>query len=154
MREVRVEWEGPYPIKQVYGMCASNDGPGLYQIYGRHVIYGSKCLLYIGRTEDTFGKRVRSNYADWKEGTPWYQNDNQVSVRIARGTSFGNFGVLADVEAFEIFCHSPAFNSSNIGTYWGQALTIFNEGDRGNLLPRISTAELTHYGVGVREYHE
>ena len=89
MCEVRVEWEGPYPIKQVYGMCALNDGPGLYQIYGRHVIYGSECLLYIGRTEDTFGKRVRSNYADWKEGTPWYQNDNEVSVRIARDTFFG-----------------------------------------------------------------
>ena len=153
MRCVRVEWEGPFPIQKTPQM---NDR-GLYQIYGHHFIYGSGILLYIGKTaKQTFGKRVTQNYADWKPGTPWYQeDDDEVFVIVGRldyrGEDFED--VLADVEAFEIFCHSPPYNGSSIATYCGQNLIILNDGERGDLCDRLSTAEVTHSGEGVVEDH-
>ena len=37
-RVIRVEWEGTFSIDEVREMNNENDGPGLYQIYGRHLI--------------------------------------------------------------------------------------------------------------------
>lgn len=79
MQTVRVEWEGPFSLDEVRGL---NDGPGLYQIYGRHVALGAGVLLYIGKTDRTFSERVTENYRDWKPGTPWHQDDREVSVRV------------------------------------------------------------------------
>ena len=144
MRCIRVEWEGPYPIEKTRQM----DGGGLYQIYGHHFIYGSGILLYIGKTtKQTFGERVTQNYADWKPRTPRYQeDDDEVLVRLGRldyrDEDFET--VLSDVEAFEIFCHSPPYNGINIGTYWGQDLIVVNSGERGDLCEKLSTAEITH----------
>ena len=112
MRTVRVKSEGPFPIQK----ALQKNGKGLYQIYGHHFIYGSDVLLYIGKTaEQTLGERVAQNYADWKPGTPWYQEEEQVIVRFGRldyeGEDFKK--VLEDVEAFEIFRHSPPYNGSS-----------------------------------------
>ena len=146
MRTVRVKWEGPLSLDEARGL---NDGPGLYQFYGRHVIFGAGVLLYIGKTKKTFGERVTGNYRDWKPGTPWYQDDREVSVRVGHLYYNGEVlfsTLLKDVEAFQIFCHSPPYNGSNIGEYNGQSLIIKNEGDRGDLCRRLSTDELSTYG--------
>ena len=151
MRCVRVEWEGPFPIEKTRQM----NGRGLYQICGHHFIYGSGILLYIGQTaKQTFGKRVTQQYADWKPGTPWDQeSDDEVFVRVGRldysGEDFED--VLDAVEAFEIFCHSPPYNGSSISTYSRQNLIVVNEGKKGDLCERLSTAEITHLGRGVVE---
>ena len=151
MRSVRVEWEGPFPIKKTRQI----NGRGLYQIYGDHFIYGSGILLYIGKTaKQTFGKRVAQQYADWKPGTPWYQEeDDEVFVRVGRldyrGEDFED--VLADVEAFEIFCHSPPYNGEYISSHRCYNLIVMNDGDRGDLCERLSTDEVTPSGVSVVE---
>ena len=161
MRHVRVEWDGPFTVEQVFEMRGPNDGAGLYQIYGRHMIFGPDCLLYIGRTETTIGERLKTDCDEWllRKGTPWHQEWKAVSIRIGRlfftrDASFWNrksdvsfLEILADVEAFEIFCHSPPYNGSNIGAYNGQPLTVINLAERGDLLPRISTREFNHPGV-------
>ena len=54
MRVVKIEWEGPFTIDQVLELNDKSKDFGLYQIYGRHVIFGVGSLLYIGKTEDTF----------------------------------------------------------------------------------------------------
>ena len=151
MQTVRVEWEGPLPL---YKARRLNDGPGLYQFYGRHVIFGEGVLLYIGKTGKTFGERVKGNYADWKLGTPWYQDDKEVSVRVGRLYYEGDVffpQLLTDVESFQIFCHSPPYNGTNISSYSGQSLVIENVGERGDLREQLSTAELNDSGVNLGE---
>ena len=149
MRCVRVEWEGPFPIEETKQI----GGRGLYQIYGHHFIYGSGILLYIGQTtKQTLGERVTQQYADWKLGTPWYQEDNdEVFVRVGRidysGEDFEK--VLKDVEAYEIFCHSPPYNGEHISSYRCHNLIVVNEGEKGDLCKRLSTSEITELGVRV-----
>ncbi len=41
MRTVRVEWEGPLSLDAVKGLEDEDDDCGLYQIYGRHIIFGA-----------------------------------------------------------------------------------------------------------------
>ena len=62
-RVIRVEWEGTFSIDEVREMNDENDGPGLYQIYGRHLIYGSGILLYIGKSEKQLVNRVKQQHA-------------------------------------------------------------------------------------------
>ena len=153
MRTIRVKWEGPFSLDEARGL---NDGPGLYQFYGRHVIFGAGVLLYIGKTENTFGQRVTGNYRDWKPCTPWYQDDKEVSVKCGCLYYEGDEGftrlqkddpdfskLLCDVEAFQIFCHSPPYNGDRISSYSGQSLIIENVDKLGDLCERLSTDEIT-----------
>ena len=164
MRVVRIEWEGPFTIDQVLELNDKSKDFGLYQIYGRHVIFGLGSLLYIGKTEDTFSKRVKGNYADWKPRTPWYQEDREVSVRIGHLHCEGYEGfmrlqkddpdfskLLRHVEDFQIFCHSPPYNGMGISSYNGQSLIIENIGERGDLCERLSTIELNDSGMNLGE---
>lgn len=60
----RVKWEGPLTLEAVLQMQDADDF-GLYQIYGRHVVFGPASLLYIGRTEQSFGERFQSHCDSW-----------------------------------------------------------------------------------------
>ena len=164
MRVVKIEWEGPFTIDQVLELNDKSKDFGLYQIYGRHVIFGVGSLLYIGKTEDTFSKRVKGNYADWKPGTPWYQEDREVSARIGRLYYKGDEGfvrfqkddpdfskLLRHVEGFQIFCHSPPYNGTSISSYNGQSLIVGNVGERGGLCEQLSTTELNDSGMNLGE---
>ena len=44
MRTVRVEWEGPLSLDQVKELDDKDEDCGLYQIYGRHIIFGDGSL--------------------------------------------------------------------------------------------------------------
>ena len=166
MRTVRVKWEGPLSLDELKELADRDKDWGLYQIYGRHIIFGAVLLLYIGKTKATFSKRVKENYDDWKPGTPWYQ-DIEVSVRIGRLYCKSDRGfmrlqkddsefseLLCDVEAFQIFCHSPPYNGDHISSYNGQPLIIENVDKLGDLFDRLSTYELTDSGVKGSEVTE
>ena len=40
IRTVRVKWEGPLTVEEVLEMNLRHKDFGLYQIYGRHIIFG------------------------------------------------------------------------------------------------------------------
>ncbi len=68
IRTVRVEWEGPLSLDQVKALDDEDDDCGLYQIYGRHIIFGAGSLLYIGMTTVTYNRRFFSGpdpHIDW-----------------------------------------------------------------------------------------
>ena len=143
MIQCRVKWEGPFTVEAVLKMQDADDF-GLYQIYGRHVVFGPEKLLYIGRTEQSFGERFQSHWDQWLWDD---QYESDISIRLGR-VHPDSSDVLADVEAFEIYYHSPPYNSSNINAYKGQPLSVQNDGDRGDLLACISTdADLTRDGL-------
>ena len=50
MRTVRVKWKGPLSLDDVKELDDEDDDCGLYQIYGRHIIFGDDSLLYVGMT--------------------------------------------------------------------------------------------------------
>ena len=57
--EIHLAWEGPFRLDNLSKLQDENKDYGVYQIYGRHLVYGSGVLLYIGKASDqTFGKRI------------------------------------------------------------------------------------------------
>ena len=53
-------------IEEALGLNHEEDDYGLYQVYGRHVVFGSGSLLYVGRARDqTFGRRLQQHDAEW-----------------------------------------------------------------------------------------
>ena len=79
MRSVRVEWEGPFSIEEVLKLNDQNDDYGLYQIYGRHIIFGANSLLYIGKAEGlTFSQRFNQHRLEW------LLEEEGVSIRVGR----------------------------------------------------------------------
>ncbi len=103
---------------------------GIYQIYGRHIIFGADSLLYIGETNQTFSQR-------FAEHTGWLEEEGG-SIHVGRIVSedydaYNRKKVIKDTEALTINWHSPPYNSSNIDTYNGQRLKVVNLGERGSL---------------------
>ena len=140
MRSVTIEWEGSFSLDYVIdNLNDGKDDYGLYQIYGHHIVYGANSLLYIGKAESsTFSQRFSQHHSGW------LSEEEGVSIRIGRIASedyapdpsdgWSDWReVLRDAEALTIYWHSPAYNSSNIGTYNGQQLKVANRGDRGAL---------------------
>ena len=162
MRVVRIEWEGPFCLDEVKKLDDEYVAFGLYQSLMVVIsIFGADSLLYIGKTEDTFSKRVKGNYAGRKLGTPWYQDDNEVSLRVGRLNNYqqgfnyqGKSEFSQLLKAVEDFQECVSF--ATIQWYKHQLLQrsnqfIENVGKPGDLCERLSTDELTNSGMSIRE---
>ena len=146
MRSVRVEWEGPFSIEEVLKLNDQNDDYGLYQIYGRHIIFGANSLLYIGKAEGlTFSQRFNQHCLEW------LLEEEGVSIRVGRIASedyaydppdWSDWRkVLRDAEALTIYWHSPPYNSMNISEYKGQRLKVVNKDERSVLVAEYISDE-------------
>ena len=137
MQTVRVEWEGPLTVDEVLELRNRNRDFGLYQIYGRHIIFGLNSLLYVGSTNKTFSQRLRNGHVGW------LADEESVFLHIGRinreDYEVDRREVIKDTEALTIYWHSPPYNSSNIGTYKGQRLRVVNIGKRGSLDAEFSS---------------
>ena len=74
VRTIQIAWYGAYsynPIQKTFesknqlNKIEYGNRKGLYQIYGRHVIYGDNSLLYIGQTIDSFYSRISKHNDNW-----------------------------------------------------------------------------------------
>lgn len=154
MRTVRVEWEGPISLDEVKELDDKDEDCGLYQIYGRHIIFGDDSLLYIGMTTSTFRSRFfsgREPHIEWL-----VEEEGVLSVYVGRiveedyehdpphWSDWEN--VLKDAEALTIYWHSPPYNSRNIDTYKGQFLKVVNLGDLGSLEQEYISSNRTRWG--------
>ena len=83
MRSVRVEWEGPFSIEEVLELNHSEDDYGLYQIYGRHILFGADSLLYIGKAEGVTFKQ-RFNQHCFGKNEKWLLEEEGVSIHVGR----------------------------------------------------------------------
>ena len=63
MQPIRIEWEGPFSVDDVIAKLDNKDDYGLYQIYGKHIIFGENSLLYIGMTDKTFSNKLKGTGA-------------------------------------------------------------------------------------------
>ena len=81
MRTVRVKWEGPLSLDEVKELDDDDEDCGLYQIYGRHIIFGDDSLLYVGMTTWAFGRRF---FTGREPHIDWLVEEEGVSVYVGR----------------------------------------------------------------------
>lgn len=134
---------------------------GLYQIYGGHNSYGKDSLLYIGKARDnTFSQRLLNDkrlHSDFNETTiypeyirlGWIVKSNKDLKPIYEEEKWSEYIDIA--ENLLISSHCPAMNSQldlklyQIGEkYDNKNVIILNIGDKGNILPEISTFRNTY----------
>lgn len=144
---IQIDWDGPYDLTQLKQLMNDQEDYGVYQIYGKYLVYGSDVLLYIGKADrQTFGTRIS------QEG--WlYQNDAN-NLKIYIGRLHGTQPVSEEVWSKEIdlaerlllYVHKPSNNSRSISPLTDHELKhvhLLNWGHHRDLLPEVSGARWT-----------
>lgn len=139
---------GPFTLNELNLLTDDSHDYGIYQIYGKHLVYGKDALLYIGKADQqTIGKRVSQE--NW-----WNTNDSK-HLKIYAGRHAGK-GTLEEeiwskeidlAEKLLISVHKPAYNSKSLSLLQDaelQDIHILNWGDHRNLLPEISGLRWTN----------
>jgi len=88
--EIKINWSGPYGLNKVIETMNdegieengwSGNDYGLYQIYGRHILYGGNALLYVGiATQQTFSQRF-SQHEIWLADD---QEEQDIAIYLGR----------------------------------------------------------------------
>jgi len=114
---IELEWSGPFSInwdknEKFYTLsdipAQLQNTAGIYQVYGRHPVYGANVLLYIGKTEQSFGDRLMEHF----KNRFWFHSD--LSVRLT--TNSIDSVNIENVESILIAAHKPALNRDHIDT--------------------------------------
>jgi hypothetical protein len=139
---IQIAWDGPYYLKDLNDLKDEQKDYGIYQIYGKHPVYGSNVLLYIGKADyQTIGKRISQE--NW-----WDTNDSMVlTIYVGRlsGERVPNEAQWSKeidlAEKLLIYVHKPAYNSKNLNNIPDKELQdihILNWGSYRDLLPELS----------------
>ncbi|CAM5734274.1 hypothetical protein SAFG77S_11602 [Streptomyces afghaniensis] len=142
LKLIQIEWQGPFTLDELNLLTDDSHDYGIYQIYGKHLVYGKDVLLYIGKADQqTIGKRVSQE--NW-----WNTNDSkQLKIYAGRlaGVSTPNDELWSKeidlAERLLISVHKPAYNSKSLSLIRDaelQDIHILNWGDHRDLLPEIS----------------
>lgn len=157
---IQIDWEGPYTLNELNLLTNDSHDYGIYQIYGKHIVYGKDVLLYIGKADrQTIGKRISQE--NW-----WNTNDSN-HLKIYAGRIAGEHTPEEDTwskeidlaEKLLINVHKPAYNSkslTSIPDFELQDIHILNWGDHRDLLPEISglrwTSKLDNMEYAIYRY--
>jgi hypothetical protein len=153
-RNYIVTWTGPHGFPDDYyvrqASYAVHEKAQLYQVYGRHPLYGDNVLLYIGATGRPLGKRLDEHFY---RGV--LRNHEPLARRGATGSPVFSYhvGILvceptrplieADAliaEANLIPYHAPALNGRNVQRYDAPESEVQNTGARGHLAERCTVS--------------
>lgn len=118
---VNLEWEGPFHISYDRSKDAYNldlipidllNSYGLYQIYGRHPVYGQNVLLYIGETKNNndIKRNFKKRLSEHVGGRFWFHTN--LAVHLAP-CDFDEKTIL-NAESILIAAHKPALNKEHI----------------------------------------
>lgn len=151
-RLVQLQWEGPYKLTDIPSLNNEEWDYGIYQIYGKHPVYGSDVLLYIGKADlQTLGKRIsQENWLDTNDS-----NNTKIYVGRLHGPEIQSeeeWSVEIDLaERLLIYVHKPAYNARSITSLPDsklQDMHLLNWGHHRDLLPEVSglrwTQKLDH----------
>ncbi len=142
---IYIDWEGPYTFDEVDEFDDDACDYGLYQVYGRHPLYGDHVLLFLGATDGrTFADKLAEEADDW-----------EMESGLDRLAVY--FGHLSGVKTpeeqvwqqeidqalrFLIYVHKPVFNCPSLGAEPKpefRELHIINQGERGDLETEVSS---------------
>ena len=134
MREVEIEWTGPFSPEEV----KRNDNE-IYQFYGDHSVYGENVLLYIcrgeGKKDEWSGETVSTHRCADKKEISRYFKPETITVRVGKIVSNNDKVSPKIIEEILIFMHSPAWNArgvENFSLHCGSVI-INNIGEKGGL---------------------
>jgi hypothetical protein len=148
MKLIQLDWEGPYKLKELTNLMKNSVDYGLYQIYGRHPLYGNAVLLYIGKADkQTLGKRILQEN--------WHDTNDSQNLTIYIGRCAGDktpdeetwSNEIDLAERLLIHVHKPAYNSKSLYKIPMENLNsihILNWGDHCSLYPEISGLRWTN----------
>ena len=153
---IHIQWAGPLPFTEIPSFRGKTDF-GIYQVHGRHPIYGSDTLLYLGKAQHRpFGVRLlEEGWAAWEE------ENGTVSFYLGRlsGSETPTDAVwnehISRAERLLIYAHRPAHNSSGLNTNNDPSvgsLHVLNWGNRGGLLPEVSGARWSSRFATIIDY--
>lgn len=142
MKLIQIDWQGPFKLDELNLLTDNFHDYGIYQIYGKHLVYGKDVLLCIGKTDQqTIGKRVSQE--NW-----WDTNDSKhLKIYVGRlaGVSPPEEEIWSKeidlAEKLLITVHKPAYNSKSLSVIQDdelQDIHILNWGDHRDLLPEVS----------------
>jgi hypothetical protein len=153
---IHIQWSGPYPLARIGEFTGASDY-GIYQVCGKHPVYGSSALLYLGKAqEQTFGVRLQQE--GWHG---WQETNGNIEIYLGHlscSTTPDNTAwseEIARAERLLIYAHRPAHNAS--GLYRNSdpevgSLHILNWGERGCLLPEVSGARWSERFAVIEGY--
>jgi hypothetical protein len=139
---IQIDWQGPFTLNELNLLTNDSHDYGIYQIYGKHLVYGKDVLLYIGKADlQTFGKRVSQE--NW-----WNTNDTK-HLKIYAGRLAGESTPKEEfwskeidlAERLLISVHKPAYYSKSLSLIRDAEvhnIHILNWGDHRDLLPEVS----------------
>lgn len=131
---------------------------GIYQVYGSHPVYGDNTLLYIGKTkEQTYSERIKGHY-DFDASQVSKFSKLYLSHFCKADDLFEeNWKEAIDiVEKTLIKAHSPALNSQDVMGFLDKNtpnILIYNWGERGMLLPEVSTLRCSEFYHDSEKYN-
>ena len=140
MQDIHIRWEGPLTFDSLKALSGTTDR-GLYQIYGYHALYGSDVLLYIGKSADSFARRVTRERWDLSQDIARFQ---VYLGRMEGPSGIPDEDLIAHIDIAErmlIKAHLPAYNvqrSFDISEFKG--FHVFNWGTFRSLFPEVSGA--------------
>lgn len=142
-RFVRIVWHGPFGYDK-NGLRRSRIDPGgpvgedlrglrgksgVYMVLGDHPTYGSRALLYIGRT-NRFERRLDGEHK-------WIAEEWRVEVYFG---VLSDSSALDDVESLLIHAHSPPYCTQCIESCTlSEHLRVWNDGRFWALFPEVSS---------------
>jgi hypothetical protein len=149
---IQIQWEGPTKLTNLPALIDEETDYGIYQIYGKHPVYGSDVLLYIGKADyQTLGKRIsQENWLDTNDS-----NNTKIYVGRLHGSHTPSHEIWSKeidlAERLLIYVHKPAYNSRSVSSLPDSELKnihILNWGHHRDLLPEVSgfrwTSKLDH----------
>ena len=145
---IQIQWEGPFTIENLPSLANREIDYGIYQVYGRHFIYGDFVLLYIGQAnQQTLATRITQQ-------SYWFEEGYSIYIGRLGGSNTPSEDIWRDeidcAERLLINIHTPPYNSSNINSLnWEnlEHIHILNFGNYRSLLPEISGLRwITNYG--------
>ncbi|WP_129691023.1 hypothetical protein [Gottfriedia acidiceleris] len=139
---IQIQWDGPFNLVNLPDLMNTETDYGIYQIYGKHPVYGKDVLLYIGKAvQQTFGKRISQEN--------WFDTNDSNNHKVYVGRLYGENTPSNEIwskeidlaESLLIYVHKPAYNAmkvSNLPENELQSVHILNWRDHRDLLPEIS----------------
>ena len=103
---IKVFWYGPFTQDDIIENNIDKDEEvkstdiGLYQVYGSHPLYGDGVLVYIGRTFNSFKKRLKNRWVI-ESGT------DTNNVKIYLGKIFSDNNIIDKKEEEEQLNNHP-----------------------------------------------
>lgn len=136
---IQIRWDGPYRLTELSSLNDEKTDYGVYQIYGKHTVYGENVLLYIGQAnQQTFGTRIMQH-------SYWFEDDFSIYIGRLSASNTPKDDIWTEeinlAEGLLIYVHTPAYNTMNINSINYLKLEnihILNLGRFKKLLPELS----------------